>query len=315
MKRAIRSQRELRRRLRLPPEPDADSAERFPTFVPLELLSRIQPGNIDDPILKQVLATSAESIDHPGFKADPVGDLHANAGGGLLRKYHGRALLIAHGACAIHCRYCFRREFPYLTTGSRAEGWEPAVELVRKDDSIEEVLLSGGDPLTLTDEVLSNLISQFDAIPHVRRLRIHTRLPIAIPDRVTGSLLQRLRETRLAVWMVVHSNHPQEIDASVALSLRRFVEAGIPVLNQSVLLAGVNDNANVLIDLSRLLVDLNVQPYYLHQLDRVSGAAHFWVPVERGLEIMEEMRRRLPGYAVPRYVIEKKGESSKTLLA
>ena len=315
MKRAIRSQSELRRRLGIPEDPLADAAERFPTFVPLELASRIKPGDCSDPILRQVLATADELTEQPGYLSDPVGDLDADAGGGVLHKYAGRALIVTHGACAVHCRYCFRREFPYAENGSRKQSWAPALRYLRSDESIDEVLLSGGDPLTLTDRVLAELIEQIESIEHIRRLRLHTRLPIAIPQRITSELVDRLARSRLAVWLVIHANHAQEIDATVADSLRRLRRSGISVLNQSVLLAGVNDDAATLTELSIALVNLGVQPYYLHQLDRVRGAGHFWVEIERGKQIVDEMRQRLPGYAVPKYVIEHAGEKCKTPIA
>ncbi len=315
MKRAIRSQSELRRLLGVAAAPQAERAEAFPTFVPLELISRITPGDPDDPILRQVLAAADELGDQPGFVSDPVGDLPAQRGGGLLHKYDGRALIVTHGACAVHCRYCFRREFPYLENGSRKQSWAPALQYIQDDNSIEEVLLSGGDPLTLTDDVLADLIGRIEAIDHVRRLRIHTRLPIAIPQRVTAELVDRLDRSRLAVWVVVHSNHAQEIDPHVVAALDRLRRAGISVLNQAVLLAGVNDSVDALANLSLKLVDSGVLPYYLHQLDRVRGARHFWVDIQRGKQIMGQLRARLPGYAVPKYVIEQAGENSKTPIA
>ncbi|MCO8120965.1 EF-P beta-lysylation protein EpmB [Stieleria sp. TO1_6] len=315
MKRAIRSQSELRRRLGLGADVAADAGEHFPTFVPLELLARIKPGDPNDPILRQVLTTADESIDQPGFVADPVGDLQAEAGGGVLHKYAGRALIITHGACAVHCRYCFRREFPYNELGSRKQQWGPAIDYIRGDDSIHEVLLSGGDPLTLTDSALFTLLDQIESIPHVRRLRIHTRLPIAIPQRITTELADRLSESRLAVWFVIHANHANEIDDAVTESVGRLSRRGIPVLNQSVLLAGVNDDVDALQSLSLSLIDIAVQPYYLHQLDQVRGAGHFQVDVARGIELVNQLRQRLPGYAVPKYVVENAGEKSKTPIA
>jgi EF-P beta-lysylation protein EpmB len=315
MKRAIRSQSDLRRYLGLDDDPNATAAEGFPTFVPLELASRITPGDPTDPILRQVLASTAELREGSGYLSDPVGDLDADVGGGLLHKYPGRALIVTHGACAVHCRYCFRREFPYAESGSRKEFWAPAIRYIQGDESIEEVLLSGGDPLTLTDGVLFRLIDQIESIGHVRRLRIHTRLPIAIPQRITADLVDRLSRSRLSLWVVVHANHAQEIDAAVADSIERLKRGGISILNQSVLLAGVNDDADSLENLSLELVQLGVLPYYLHHLDRVRGASHFWVEIERGKRIIQQLRERLPGYAVPKYVIEHAGEKSKTPIA
>lgn len=317
MKRAIRCSNELLDRVGLPLESGHTAAEEpsFPTFVPLELLSRIRPGDRSDPILKQVLATSDELVEAEGFVSDPVGDLKAEKVGGLLQKYKGRGLIVTHGACAVHCRYCFRREFPYSEHGSIRQRWKPALEELANDPSITEVLLSGGDPLTLTDTVLSRLISGIEQIPHIRRLRIHTRLPVVIPQRVTEELVGRLRQSRLAVWMVVHLNHAQEIDGAVTQAFSRLIDAGLPVLNQSVLLAGVNDTADALEELSHALIDRRVQPYYLHQLDRVRGASHFWVSEQHGRALIAELRERLPGYAVPKYVVEQAGHKSKTPIA
>ena len=236
------------------------------------------------------------------------------AAGGLLHKYAGRALVIATGACGIHCRYCFRREFPYPAAGSVSQAWQPSLAYLREHPEIEEVLLSGGDPLTLVDEKLFRLVSEIESLDHVRRLRIHTRMPVVIPQRITDTLVDRLAESRLAVWMVIHANHPRELDEHVFAGTDRLINSGIPVLNQAVLLRGVNDCADVLIDLCRRLVNHRIGPYYLHQLDRVRGAGHFEVPISEGLALMEEIRSSLPGYAVPTYVLEEPGNSSKTVL-
>lgn len=326
MKRAIRSTAELRRHLGLPQKRDSASTRRtkgkevegrpsFPTFVPWEFLRRIRSEDPTDPLLQQVLPTSEEQIERSGFSADPVGDLNALATGGLLHKYDGRALIVTTGACGVHCRYCFRREFPYSSAGSRSENWRPALDYVREHTNIEEVLLSGGDPLTIVDEKIDELVKAIEEIPHVRRLRIHSRMPIVIPQRVTSELVARLASSRLAVWMVVHANHPNELDAGVFHRLAMLIDNGIPVLNQSVLLRGVNDDAETLIELSRKLVDHRVQPYYLHQLDRVRGTAQFEVAVSTGMRLIDKMRESLPGYAVPTYVVEEAGSKSKTLVA
>jgi EF-P beta-lysylation protein EpmB len=223
--------------------------------------------------------------------------------------------MVTTGACAVHCRYCFRRHFPYSEGPRSLAEWAPALERLAADSSIEEVLLSGGDPLTLVDSWLGRLAERLASIDHLRRLRVHTRLPVVIPERVCDELLAWLRGTRLTPIMVVHANHPAEISDDVAAALGRLVDAGIPVLNQAVLLRGVNDDADALAELCRRLVDLRVMPYYLHQLDRVAGAAHFEVPEATGRRLVAELRRRLPGYAVPRYVRETPGEASKSLLA
>ncbi len=318
LKNAVRDPAQLLAALDLPREliePARRAAESFPLFAPWGYIARMTPGKLDDPLLRQVLPLGEELEDVAGFAADAVGDAGAVKSAGMLQKYHARALLITTGACAVHCRYCFRRHFPYSTSPRSLEDWEPALELIRADESLDEVLLSGGDPLTLVDSTLSELAERLAAIPHLKRLRIHTRLPIIIPERVTAELIGWLRGTRLTPIMVVHANHAQEIDDAVAKSLTRLIDSGIPVLNQTVLLKRVNDSAAALIDLSRRLVDLRVMPYYLHQLDRVAGAAHFEVPIERGLQLMAEMRTQLPGYAVPRYVQEIAGEQHKRILA
>jgi EF-P beta-lysylation protein EpmB len=330
MRRAIRSTAELRRRLGLGPETDDSGgddsggddsasgllgreiarAERdFSTFVPQEYLSRIRPGDPRDPLLAQVMASPVETIAVEGFTADPVGDNAARVSAGMLQKYHGRVLAIPTGVCGIHCRYCFRREFDYA--GSADDAWRPMIERLADSPEVDEVILSGGDPLTLSDAKLDRLIAAIESVPHVARLRIHSRMPVAIPQRVTPELVARLRSSRLACWVVIHCNHPREIDAAVAKSVGDLIDAGIPVLNQAVLLAGVNDDLETLEGLCRACVNLRVQPYYLHQLDRVAGAAHFEVPVSRGLELIEGLRRRLPGYAVPTYATEVAGAASK----
>jgi EF-P beta-lysylation protein EpmB len=320
MRAAIRSGRELRLRLGLP-QPDQASEEaesHFRVFVTEEFLSRIQPGNVNDPLLRQVLPIADESQHVDGFVSDPVGDAAAALAPNLLQKYHRRALLISTGVCGIHCRYCFRRDFDYVTAGKPSAGdsnnWDAAIAILEADAEIDEVILSGGDPLTLTDAKLSRLIDALERIPNINRLRIHSRMPIVIPQRVAPALLRRLRASRLAVWMVVHCNHVNEIDEAVASAFERLVFSGIPVLNQAVMLRGVNDSADALEALCRRLVDLRVQPYYLHQLDRVRGAAHFETEIQRGREIVEELRTRLPGYAVPQFVAEYAGQRSKTPL-
>lgn len=333
MRRAIRDVGQLRQRLGLAPAvgDDALQAQRqFPTFVPLEFLGRIRPGDPADPLLLQVLPLAEELRDVSGFVGDPVGDVAARVAPGLLQKYAGRALMINTGVCGVHCRYCFRREFDYSPASApsplplaRAEpqvsseqvsSERAAIAHLRADRSIDEVILSGGDPLTLSDGRLDRLLTQLEAIPHLSRLRLHSRMPVVIPQRVTEELVARLRASRLAVWMVIHCNHPQEIDAAVSGAIARLVDHGVPVLNQAVLLAGINDDAEVLAQLCRQLVDRRVQPYYLHQLDRVVGAAHFEVPAERGRALVAQLRARLPGYAVPTYVSELAGETSKTPL-
>ncbi len=317
MRDAIRDPRELCRVLSLSPqiaEKAGSSAKDFSVFAPHGFVAKMKPGDPKDPLLRQVLPLEEEAAEVTGFALDPVGDAPATVTPGLIKKYHGRALLISTGACAIHCRYCFRRHFPYSEGPRSMADWQPALDRIAADSSIEEILLSGGDPLTIVDSQLAELSRRLADIEHVRRLRIHTRLPIVIPERVTDEFLGWLTGSRLVPIVVVHANHPAELDQPVAEALGKLVDAGILLLNQAVLLRGVNDQAKVLIDLSRRLVDLRVMPYYLHQLDRVAGAAHFEVPVDEGIEMIEQMRARLPGYAVPRYVQETAGATSKTVL-
>jgi EF-P beta-lysylation protein EpmB len=318
LKSAVRDPLELCRRLQLPAqyhEPATQAAGEFSVFVPPGYLERIEPGNPHDPLLRQVLPLAEEGHDPPGYQRDPVGDLAAQRAPGLLGKYAGRVLMVATGSCAVHCRYCFRRHFPYSAGPRSVEAWQPALDAIAAETSTREVILSGGDPLMIVDEMLAQLAGRLAAIQHVRRLRVHTRLPIMIPERVNDELLAWLTGTRLAPVVVVHANHPAEIDRHVAAALRRLVAAAVPVLNQAVLLRGVNDQARVLTELCERLIDLGVMPYYLHQLDRVAGAAHFEVSEAVGLKLMAELRRRLPGYAVPRYVREQPGELHKSVLA
>ena len=311
---AVRDPDELVDILRLPErfrEPARRAARLFPLLVPRSFLHRIRPGDPQDPLLRQVLPLDLEESDVPGFETDPVGDLQAERAPGLLHKYRGRALLITSGLCAIHCRYCFRRHYPYDEAPKSLAAWEPAFRELAEDASLSEIILSGGDPLVLTDSTLARLANRLSKIPHLRRLRIHSRLPVVIPERVDDNLLGWLTATRLSPWFVVHVNHPREIDSQCAAALTRLVTAGVPVLNQSVLLSGVNDDPDTLAALSEKLVELRAMPYYLHQLDPVAGAAHFHVNEERGLEIVAELRKRLPGYAVPRYVREIPGAPHK----
>jgi L-lysine 2,3-aminomutase len=314
MKHAVRDPDELCRLLNLPPqaaEAAHAAARGFPLFVPRGYLARMRPGDLADPLLRQVLPLVEEMVNEPGYMDDPVGDATALRQPGLLHKYRGRVLLVTTGTCAIHCRYCFRRHFPYEQSPRSLADWRPALDEISSDRSIHEVILSGGDPLTIVDATLATLVEELARIAHVRRLRIHSRLPIVIPERITDSLLKVLRGTRLTPVVVVHANHVNELDVHVAEALAKMSDAGMVILNQAVLLAGVNDTVEAQAALCERLVDLRVLPYYLHQLDCVAGAAHFEVPVTTGRQIIEALRERLPGYAVPRYVREVAGAPSK----
>lgn len=282
----------------------------FPLRVPRGFVARMRKGDPRDPLLLQVLPRVRELESVPGFSTDPLGEHRASPRPGLLHKYRGRALLVVTGACAIHCRYCFRRHFPY-DGHVGTERWVAALEHLAADPSVTEVILSGGDPLVVDDRRLSGLAREIAAIGHVRRLRIHSRLPVVLPERVDGGLLDWLCGTRLNPVMVIHANHPREIDGTVAEALRRLRSSGVTVLNQTVLLAGVNDDASVLAELSERLFEDGALPYYLHALDPVAGAAHFEVPEARARELARELAGRLPGYLVPRLVREVEGAPAK----
>ncbi|MBV5275548.1 MAG: EF-P beta-lysylation protein EpmB [Lamprocystis purpurea] len=287
----------------------------FRLLVPRGFAALMTPGDPQDPLLRQVLPRRDERLDCPGFSRDPVGDGPAVCVPGLLRKYAGRALLIAHGACAVHCRYCFRRHFPYAELGPHRARIAAAIDQIQTDHSLSEVILSGGDPLLLSDDALAALLARLAAIPHLRRLRLHTRLPTVLPARVTEALCALLTGLRLTPVLVVHVNHAAELGAGARAALRRLHAGGITLLNQSVLLRGVNDTADALGALSERLFDCAVLPYYLHQLDLVQGAAHFEVTDRDAGALMESLRARLPGYLVPRLVREVAGAPCKVPVA
>jgi EF-P beta-lysylation protein EpmB len=289
--------------------PPADTG--FALRVPRGFVARMRRGDPADPLLLQVLPQAAELGEVPGFTRDAVGDLGARAANGLLHKYDGRALLIATGSCAVHCRYCFRRHFPYAEETAAANRWQLALGHLRADASIGEVILSGGDPLSLSTPKLAELTQALTSIPHVRRLRIHTRLPVVLPERVDAEFVGWLAALPLQKVVVLHANHAQEIDPAVADACAALRAAGATVLNQAVLLRGINDDADVLAALSERLFEAGVLPYYLHQLDHVAGAAHFEVADAAALTLVDALRARLPGYLVPRLVREVAGAPSK----
>lgn len=291
----------------------AAAAAGFRLRVPWAFVRRMRRGDARDPLLRQVLPIGAELADVAGFVSDPLGERAVNSVPGLLHKYRGRALLVTTGACAVHCRYCFRREFPYAAQSTDEGRWDAAIAAIAADRSIEEVILSGGDPLTLSNARLGALTDRLTAIGHVRRLRVHTRTPVVLPSRVDHGLVQWLAGLPRPV-VVVHVNHAQEIDADVSAAFARLRACGATLLNQSVLLAGVNDDEHTLAALSSALWDAGVLPYYLHVLDRVRGAAHFDVPDARARELARGLAARLPGYLVPRLAREQAGAPGKTLL-
>jgi L-lysine 2,3-aminomutase len=287
--------------------------ETFALRVPAPFLARIKPGDPDDPLLKQILPLAAETEERAGYVADPLEEGAARRAPGLLQKYAGRALLITTQACAIHCRYCFRREFPYAEQSADDGGrWSAALAAIAGDPTIEEVILSGGDPLTLSDARLKQLTDALAQIPHVVRVRVHTRQPVVLPARVDDGLCEWLAGFRKPMVFVLHVNHPNEIDADVRAACARLRAAGVTLLNQSVLLAGVNDDVATLERLSVALMDAGVLPYYLHLPDRVRGTAHFDVADARARELVADLSKQLSGYLVPRLVREVPGAPSKT---
>ena len=285
----------------------------FPLRVPRGYVSRMRKGDPADPLLRQVFPLAQEDLPAPGFCDDPVGDLATMVTPGLLHKYHGRVLLVATGACAIHCRYCFRRHFPYLDANP-LDQWHRVLDYISTDNSITEVILSGGDPLLLSDRRLQELSERLEKIPHVQRLRIHTRLPIVLPERINNELLGWLKRMRLRSIVVVHANHANEISEEVREACRNLAQAGVTLLNQSVLLRGVNDQSEALVALSEALFQARVLPYYLHLLDKVQGAAHFEVDEAKAQGLLEHLNAHLPGYLVPRLVKEEAGMPGKTLV-
>jgi EF-P beta-lysylation protein EpmB len=314
---AVRDVGELWRLLALPSGllPAAQrAAEGFPLLVPRGVLALMRPGDPCDPLLRQVLPLGDELATPPGFTADPLQEGGCGAAPGLLSKYRGRALLVTTGACAVHCRYCFRRHFPYDGLPRGARWWQPALDALHADPECHELILSGGDPLTLPDAQLTALIADAATVPHLARLRVHTRLPVVLPDRVDDGLLAALTGTRLPCTVVVHANHARELSPEVAAASARLRSAGCLLLNQSVLLAGVNDDVDVLAALSERLAVLGILPYYLHQLDRVAGAAHFAVDDARALALHRELHARLSGWLVPRLVRELPGMPGKMAL-
>lgn len=313
---AVRDTETLLRKLELPLdllEAGNNGAKSFPVRVPAPYLNRIEKGNPNDPLLRQVLPLVEESALPPeGFVLDPLEEQAANKVPGIVHKYEKRVLLITNGSCAVHCRYCFRRHFPYDDNRLSSEEWDLALDYIRERPELDEVILSGGDPLSNNDQRLFKLIESIESIPHITKLRIHTRLPVVIPQRITPALVQRLQASPLTVMMVIHANHANELDESVRHSMGLLKQAGVHLLNQAVLLKGVNDTADALVDLSEALFHSHVLPYYLHQLDPVVGAHHYDVSDKHALDLMNQIRLRLAGYLVPKLVRELAGEGSKT---
>lgn len=286
----------------------------FPVRVPMPYLQRIERGNPNDPLLRQVLPLADEGEFHPDYMTDPLAEATASPATGLIRKYRSRALLMVTGQCAVNCRYCFRRHFPYDEHRLAPDTRQQVIDTLMADTDVNEVILSGGDPLAVNDRLLARWADALATVPHLRRLRIHSRLPVVIPQRVDAPLLDWLCGTRLKTVMVVHVNHPNEIDDDVARAFTRLRDAGVTLLNQSVILRGVNDSAQTLSALSERLFDAGVLPYYLHAFDPVRGAHHFDVPDDEARRLVRELQASLPGFLVPRLVRETPGRPGKTLL-
>jgi len=292
-----------------------DCNSSFPLRVPKPFMALMEKGNANDPLLRQVLPVNEERLNVPGFTQEPLMEGEFNPVPGIIHKYHGRVLLITTPVCAVHCRYCFRRHFPYEDNNPGKKQWQNSLAYIAKDSSISEVILSGGDPLACDDRHLAWLVQQIEAIPHVRRLRVHTRLPVVIPSRIDESLLSWLSATRLSVSMVLHVNHPNETRGDLKYAVARLQQLGIVVLNQAVLLRGINDASETLIDLSESLFAIGILPYYLHLLDPVAGASHFDKDLTSAQTLFREMQKKLPGYLVPRLVRDVPGEHAKVTIA
>ena len=287
----------------------------FPLRVPYEFASRMQKGNANDPLLKQVLPVADEENKSPGFVEDPVGDVDAMAETGVIHKYQNRVLFIMTGSCAINCRYCFRRNFSYSDFQLSTQKIDKALAYIANDTTISEVILSGGDPLLLSDEKLAALFKQLDKIKHLKRIRIHSRLPIVLPSRVTPKLCNVFNSTSKAVIVVVHSNHQNELNSRVEQACQQLKNHDVTLLNQAVLLKGINDDAEQLAGLSEKLFTLGIMPYYLHLLDKARGTAHFEVDQQYACVLMNEIKQILPGYLVPKLVREQAGAANKILIA
>lgn len=305
--------RELELPLRLLPAARQASAG-FRLQVPRGFVRRMRRGDPDDPLLRQVLPLGEELEVGDGYSLDPLREQQSMAAPGVLHKYHGRVLLTLTGACAVHCRYCFRRHYPYSDATAGRANAQLAIDYLQQHPEVEELILSGGDPLSLSDNRLQSLVARLASIRHLKRLRIHSRLPVVLPERVDQRLLDWISTPRFSVVLVIHCNHANEIDVPLREAMNKLRAAGVTLLNQSVLLRGVNDRLDTLLQLSERLFEAGVLPYYLHQLDPVQGASHFAVTEETGRQLVDAMRKRLPGYLVPRLVREDPGKPSKTPL-
>ncbi len=287
----------------------------FPVRVPREFVDRMRKGDLNDPLLKQILPTKKESLNTPGYTYDPVGDLASMTESSVIHKYFGRVLLITTGSCAINCRYCFRRNFPYNDFQLSTKKHQKAINYIATHQDISEVILSGGDPLLLSDQKLIALIKKIESIPHIKRIRIHSRIPIVLPHRITDELCDKLSNIEKDLILVVHSNHSNELNEKVKIACQRLKSAHITLLNQAVLLKGINDKAEQLCTLHEKLFTFQVMPYYLHLLDKATGTAHFEVSHHDGIKLMNQIKAILPGYLVPKLVTEQAGAANKIVIA
>ena len=311
---AVRDNRELEQMLELPAgalSGPAGAKTPFPLLVPRSFVARMRKGDPHDPLLRQVLPTANENLFSNGYTGDPLRE-HALAHQGCIHKYPGRVLLVTTAACPVHCRYCFRREFPYSLQTAARENWRGAIEAIQRTPGAREVILSGGDPLSLDNDKIAGLIRQLEPLARIETLRIHTRFPIVLPDRVDRGLIEILQGTRFKVVVVVHANHPNELDIAASAAMKKLHGKVNALLNQSVLLRSINDSVDVLVRLSESLLACGVTPYYLHLLDRVTGTAHFEVSEAEARDLIVAMRRQSAGYLVPRLVRDVPGELSKT---
>ncbi|OAJ34966.1 EF-P beta-lysylation protein EpmB [Piscirickettsia salmonis] len=320
LKNAFRCPKALLNYLELDSEQHLPGAEKghqlFKTIVPLGFAKRIEKGNPTDPLLLQVLPSKHEAIITQGYSADPLQEKSYSPVKGLLHKYHNRVLFVTNGLCAVNCRYCFRRHFPYHENNPGKTGWLNAIDYIQQHPEIDEVILSGGDPLSLKDSTLFWLINQLAVVPHLKYLRIHSRFPVIIPSRITSDFITILKNTRFISTLVIHSNHPQEIDDEVSEALLKLKHAGITTLNQGLLLKNINNSSEVLVNLSHRLYQAGVLPYYLHLFDPVQGAGHFDIQdKEAAKTIIKEMMEKLPGYLVPKLAYEEPGRAYKVTLS
>ncbi len=313
---AVRDPRELCQLLDLNPDQlnlSQNALARFPLMVPRGFIARMQKGNPADPLLLQILPLLAEDVETQGYTSDPLKEKEMNPIPGLLHKYQGRVLLTLTGVCAVNCRFCFRRHFPYSENNPSQQGWEKALAYIQADPSIKEVILSGGDPLVMHERLLKNFSDRLNDIPHVKRLRIHSRIPVVLPERITEEFMAWLKGLKQKPVLVIHCNHPREINETVIEALALLKQAGVVLLNQSVLLKKINDDLQTLIDLSESLFAAGVQPYYLHLLDKVQNTAHFDLELKHAKKLYQELSHHLPGYLLPKLVQEQPGKGAKQI--